>query len=334
MSRNAQLFTVDNYKFRIFDPVPRAGDDKALVLFKEGGDLKKRLLITAQKPALGSEVRAGGYNRIMEIALGWNETEVHREIADESNNFRFFVSVTAQYRVKDPLYIFENRPGSVDGELQRMIVDAVQGAHKKYEIESQIELERDLRGDISKRLGSLGYLETGQVDVTADLDERAKTIIDSSLDALAQSAIGRNKSERLSQEIEEQKTVEINRLEAGREIEKARNELNLEKAAGLKALERGLGEDYSTVLSYLNGEISNVQLDERLYENRKQAMAAKLEYFKELVAEDVLSGPALERAAMKLLGEESMESTASQQALADRDAERSEAVVEDTEEYL
>lgn len=333
MNENQSIFTVSNFKFSIFDSVPKPDSNKALILYKEGGNPEKILVITEQNPVLGSQVKAGGYNKIMEISLEEKRLELQTEIADDTNNFRFFVKVSLKYRVKDPVYIFKHRITSTDEKIRTIVSNAVGEEHRKYDIESQIELERDLKDKVFKKIQDILYIEITELSLNAVLDERAQRIIDSNLDAMAMDVVERNENEKLSRKIEEGKKIEIQQLEAKKEIEKRKNALNMEKAEGMKALEEKLGEDYSTFLAYVNGEISSVEFDQQMHKNRTSAMVARLQYFKQLVEMDVLSGPALERAATKLLGDDSGEVENEHQVLIGNEKIEEDVVIEDTEEY-
>ena len=333
MNENRPVFTVNNFKFKIFDSVPKPDSNRAYILYKEGGSTENILVITEQNPVLGSQIKAGGYNKMMEVSLEEKNFEFKKEIADETNNFRFYVTVRSKYHISDPVYIFKKRVNTIAGRMQEIASKAIEEEHKKYDIESQIELENDLRSKMAKQLQEISYIEIRELSVEVDLDERAQRIINSNLDAMAMGVVGRNESERLSQEIEEKKKIEIQQLEASKEVENRKNALNLEKAEGMKALEEKLGEDYSTFLAYVNGEISSVEFDEQMHRNRNAAMVATLQYCKQLVEMDVLSGPALERAAAKLIGDDNTATQNEQQMLTDANTvvEGGNVDVEDTE---
>lgn len=79
-------------------------------------------------------------------------------------------------------------------------------------------------------------------------------------------------------------------------------------------------------MAYVNGEISTVEFDEQMHRNRNAAMVARLQFFKQLVDMDVLSGPALERAAVKLIGDDTVTDT-------NNDVVDEDVVVEDTEVF-
>lgn len=326
MNENQTIFTVNNFKFGIFDSVPKPDSNSAYILYKEGGSTENILVITEQNPVLGSQIKAGGYNKLMEVSLEEKSFELKKVIADETNNFKFYVSVQLKYHISDPVYIFKKRVLIIAEDIRAVVSEIIEKEHKKYDIESQIELENDLKSKIAQQLQGILYIEIRELFVEVDLDERAQRIIDSELDAMAMGVVGRNESEKRSREIEEKKKIEIQQLEASKEIQQRKNALNLEKAAGMKALEEKLGEDYSTFLAYINGEISSVEFDEQMHRNRNAAMVAKLQFFKQMVEMDVLSGPALERAAVKLIGDDIATDI-------NNDVTDEDVVVEDTEVF-
>ena len=333
MSDNRPLFTVNNFNFSIFDSAPKPDRDTAYVLYKEGGNPDKILVITQQEPALGSTIRAGGYNKIAEVSLAWREYAFQQKIADVTGNFRFYVTVKLKYRISDCVFVFKSKMDDAEEVVRDIVSKIVEDCHKAYDIESQIELESALKDRVAERLKEITYLESKEIAVGAALDERATNIINAALDAMADESIGNNQNEQLTRKIQREKDISIKKLEAENEIQKRKNDLNDTKAEGVKALEEKLGESYSTFLAYINGEITSIEFDSRVQQNRSASMLTKLQALKQLVELDVLSGPALERAAVKLLGEGDEQGVIGQQAISDSKAVDECVIVEDVEEY-
>lgn len=205
MNENQAIFTVNNFKFGIFDSVPKPNSNSAYILYKEGGSTENILVITEQNPVLGSQIKAGGYNKLMEVSLEEKSFELKKVIADETNNFKFYITVQLKYHISDPVYIFKKRINTIAEDIRTAVSEMIEKEHKKYDIESQIELENDLKSKIAQQLQGILYIEIRELSVEADLDKRAQRIIDSNLDAMAMGVVGRNESEKLSQEIEEKR---------------------------------------------------------------------------------------------------------------------------------
>lgn len=332
MNKDEQLISVEKFKFSIFDSVPKPNGDTAYILYKEGGKPNQLLVITSQRPALSSQIRAGGFNRKATMSLALREVRIRREIADESNNHKFYVDVEISYRIKEIEYVFVNRV-NIDEVVVDIINEIVGGFHKKYGILDQIELENEIRSCILTKVKALYYLEIVDSVIKVDVDDRAKKIIDSRLDTMAQSVVIQDKGEMASLEIEQKRRLEIQKQEAEKEIEEKKNAVNLTKVKGVNEIKAEVGDDYSLYLAYIKGEISSTEFDERLQHNKNADMMSKIAAFKQLVELDVLSGPAMEKAAMKLLGEDTGVVETEQKALTENTYTDSEIVVEDTEEY-
>lgn len=330
---DAIVLGVENFKFSIFDSVPKPDKNTAYILYREEERTDNILVITAQHPVLSSRIRAGRYNKKMRISLADREISIKKEISDDSGNFKFVVEVKISYRISDIEYIFKNKLWNTDFTIGNATIELIDMLHKKYDIESQIELQNELRDKLQERINEFSYLEVPELKILVEIDERARKIIDSNLDTMAGTVLLQNESEKASGEVEQRKRIEIQKLEAEKEIEEKKSAVRLEKARGVNALKDELGEDFGTFLAYANGEISSIEYDERMQKNRNANMMARIAGLKQLVDLDVLSGPALEKAALKLLGEDLSGGEIEQKAIADSTEENSGIIVEDTEEY-
>lgn len=330
---DAIVLGVENFKFSIFDSVPKPDKNTAYILYREEERTDNILVITAQHPVLSSQIRAGRYNKKMRISLADREISIKKEISDDSGNFKFVVEVKISYRISDIEYIFKNKLWNTDFTIGNAIIELIDMLHKKYDIESQIELQNELRDKLQERINEFSYLEVPELKILVEIDERARKIIDSNLDTMADTVLLQNESEKASVVVEQRKRIEIQKLEAEKEIEEKKSAVRLEKARGVNALKDELGEDFGTFLEYANGEISSIEYDERMQKNRNANMMARIAGLKQLVDLDVLSGPALEKAALKLLGEDLSGGEIEQKAIADSTEENSGIIVEDTEEY-
>lgn len=333
MDKSGIIISVENFKFSVFDSVPKPGQDTAYILYKEGDRTEHILVITDQHPVLSSQIRAGRYDKKMSIQTSGKKISISKQISDDSGNFKFIVSIMASYRISDVAYVFRNKLWNIEAIIENIIIKLIEEKHKKYDIESQIELQNDLRNELHSQMGKLVYLETSDMKVSVELDERAKKIIDSNLDTMADAVLLQNESDKASVEVEQRKRIEIQKLEAEKTIEEKKSAVRLEKAKGLNAIKDEIGEDFATFLAYANGEINSIEYDERIQKNRNANMMARLAGLKQLVDLDVLSGPALENAALKLLGEETAEKKIETKAITADMEEKSDIVIEDAEEY-
>lgn len=331
MKNNPQLITVENFKFTIFDSVPKPEPDQAYVLYREGRKNEEVLVITNQKPVLSNEIRTGKFNKKGIVSMAVREIQLKREAADETGNFKFFINGTIAYSVKDAAYVFVHDL-NIDAIVNGAVCELLDGIHRKYGIESLMDLEDNLKKQVREKLIKLHYLNIYEPEIKIDLDERGKKIIDSNLDTLAISVVKQNEEDVSSLEIEQRKRLEKQKYEAEREIQEKINALQLEQIKGFNAAKKEAGEDYTLVMAYIKGEITSVQLNDQLQRSKHADMMAKINYFKELVDLDVISGPKLEQAAMKLLGEDEGQSEIEQKALEDGSGEEV-IVVEDTAEY-
>lgn len=331
MKNNPQLITVENFRFTVFDSVPKPTVDQAYILYREGRKSEQVLVITNKAPVLSNQIRSGKYNKKGIVSMVIREILLKRETADETGNFKFFIDGRIAYSVKDPAYVFVHEL-NIDEIVNGVACELLDGIHRKYGIERLMDLEDELKKKMREKLTKLHYLNIYEPDIKIVLDERGKRIIDSNLDTMANSVVKQNEEDVTSLEIEQRKRLEKQKYEAEREIQEKKNALKLEQIKGFNAAKKEAGEDYGLVMAYINGEIDSVQLSERLQRSRHADMMAKINYFKELVDLDVISGPKLEQAAMKLLGENGNEQEIEQKLLDDGAAEDA-IVVEDTEEY-
>lgn len=330
-----QLITVENFKFSIFDSVPKPDADTAYILYKEGGKPEQILVITNQRPVLSAQIRAGKYNKKGIMSLAVRETEVNREVADETGKFKFFLYTKVGYRVKDAGYVFIHKI-DIDTMVYNTVYEILDGIHRKYQIDDQMDLEDGIKKQLRDSLKALDYLDIFEPEIRVDVDERAREIIDSNLNTMAKSMVRQNQEDITSLEIEQRKRLETQRYEAEREVQEKINDLTLEKIKGFNTAKQEAGEDYSLVLAYINGEINSVELDEKLRDNKNDDLEKKIKALKQLVSLDpeVLSGVLLEKAILKLLGENTASVESGQQnTLIEDTSKADEIIVEDSEEY-
>lgn len=330
---NTMIIAVENFKFSIFDSVPKPNQDIAFILYKEGNSTGDILVITEKHPALSNQIRAGRFDRKMTITLADREVSINKETVDTSGNFKFIINVKILYKIRDIEYIFRNHLWNTDSIVENTVMELIEKTHKKYDIESQIELQNELRINLQNQVEEWNYLDIFNLKISVEADERAKKIIDSNLDTMAETVLIQNESDRASVEVEQRKRLEIQKLEAEKEIEEKKSAVRLEKAKGVNALKDVLGDEFGTFLAYANGEITSIEFDDRMQKNKNANMMANIAWLKQLVDLDVFSGPQLERAALKLLGEETAGSEMEQKAITISADENSDIIVEDTEEY-
>lgn len=334
MDKSNIILKVENFKFSILDSVPKPDDKIAYILYRDEKTNGNILVITAQKPALSSKIRAGGFNRKMTISLEVIQVALNKWIADISGNYKFSVNLKISYRIKDVAFVFNHNLWNVDVMIENKAQELIECTHKKYDIESQIELENELRKELTNYLAGLTYLEIVSLNVLVELDERAKAIIESKLDTMANSIFLENEGEKASIEVEQKANLEIKKIEAQKVIEEKRGALRKEQAKSINSLREEMGEDVVAFLAYANGEINSIEFDERMQRNRNNNMMTRLSVLKQLADSGILSDHALENAAIKLLGEkDSSGGEMEQKAIPDNNVEQNEVFVEDTEEY-
>lgn len=326
------LITVENFKFTIFDSVPKPNEDTAYILYREGRQKDPILVITNQKPVLSSDIRSGKFNKKAIMSLAFREIRADRTVSDETGHYKFFLSAKALYRVRDVRYVFVNHV-NIDKMVSNALNEILDAVHKKYSIEEQTDLEDTLKVQLRNKLNNLDYLEISEPELTITVDERAQRIIDSTLDTIATSVINQNQEDIASLQIEQKKRLEQQKYEAQKEVQKKINALQLEQIKGFNDAKEAAGENASLVLAYLKGEISSVELDKRLEDKKANHMMTNLQALKQLADLQVLSDPALERAALKLLGETTAQTQAEQNPLLETIDAEDTIIVEDEEKY-
>lgn len=336
MDESKIIIKVENFKFTVFDSVPKPDGQTAYVLYRDENTTGNILVITAQNPALSSKIRAGGFNKKMTISLADQKISLNKWIADASGNYKFLIKLEISYRIEDVAVVFKNNLWNADIVIGNKAQELIDATHKKYGIESQIELENELRKKLSNYLGELSYLKIVHSNIYVELDERAKSIIKSKLDTMASSMLLEDESERASIEVEQKARVEIKKLEAEKAIEEKKAALRKEQAKSFDSLREEMNDDVVTFLAYTNGEISSIEFDERMQRNRNANMMNRLSVLKQLADSDILSDMALENFAIKLLGEKGSAEQIGQigqKEIANNNDEQNEIVVDEAEEY-
>ena len=330
MSNGPIILSVDNFKFRIFDSVPKPESGIAYVLYREGKRQDEVLVITPNSPALGAQIKSGGFNKIMTISTATRQFEIAKRIADATGTYKFDIIISVFYRIRNIEYIFKQNCWEIDKLLENLIFQIIKSKHGKFDIDCEIELENDLIEILPLLLKEkMRYLEIIDIKITVEVDERARKVLDASLNTMADSIVFEKEKEKEMVEIEGKKQVEIRRLQAQKEVEHERNNVILEKAAGFDAIIGKLGEDMAMAfLAYEKGEISSVDLDDRIRNNKNATMQSQLIALKNLADLEVISGPMLEQAAMKLIGQSNANTVETH-----HDYESEDDLYMDSEEY-
>lgn len=305
MSNEQIVISVENFKFRIFDSVPKPQPDTAYILYQENARQDNLLIITPESPALSSQIKSGGFNRIMTISTAVRQFEIAKRIADATGMYRFNIAVTLYYRIKNIEYVFKQDCWDIDTLIENYVFQIIKSKHGKFDIDCEIELESDLIEMLPLLLRKkMDFLDIVDHEIIVEVDERARKVLDVSLDTMADSIVFEKEKEKELGEIEGKKQIEIQKLKAQKEVEHERNDVMAEKASGLDTLMKKLGPDLAIAfLAYEKGEITGVELDDRIRNNHNSDMLSQLNTLKSLVDLEVISGPVLEQAAIKLIGQ-------------------------------
>lgn len=333
MNMQESLYTVEPFKFTILDAVPRPDAETAYLLFREGRQDGNFLLITSRKPVMSHQIRSGGYNRKVTVSLAWRHLQIQKNILDESGQFEFYIALQVDYRVKDAQYVYENGLENVEPEIKNKIYAVLRSENRNHSIENQVELEDKLYEKIAQDLETLDYLETAIGNMSVSPDDRARKIIDGKLDTMAEIVVMQSDSELTSEKVEQQRKLEVQRLEAERDIEEKRRLLTLEKVKEFREISQAVGDDAATVMAYIKDEISSVELDERIQKRKDSDLMTRISMLKQLVDIGGLDGRLLERVTVQLLGvEEEMNGKEDVRGLEQKEEEE-DMIVEDSEEY-
>lgn len=305
MSNEQIIVSVENFKFRIFDSVPKPQSDMAYVLYQENAKEEKLLVITPESPALSSQIKSGGFDRIMTISTAVRQFEIAKRIADATGMYKFNIAITLFYRIKNIEYVFKQDCWDIDKLIENYVFQIIKSKHGKFDIDCEIELESELIEMLPLLLTKqMDFLDIVDHEIIVEVDERARKVLDVSLDTMADSIIFEKEKEKELGEIEGKKQIEIQKMKAQKEVEHERNDVIMEKANLMDGLMKKLGQDLAvSFLAYEKGEISGVELDDRIRNNRNSDMLSQLTALKNLVDLQVISGPVLEQAAMKLIGQ-------------------------------
>lgn len=309
MNNEQIILAVENFKFRIFDSVPKPESDRAYVLYQGNGKKENILVITSGKPVLSSQIKTGGFDKKMTVSTAVRQYEAAKSVSDQTGNYKFMIDIVVYYKIRDIEHVFRQKRWNIDEMVENYVFQIIKSVHKQYDIDSQIELENELVEMVLRIFKEkMGYLDITDYKIAVDVDERAKRIMDAALDNMADTFVMEKEREKGIAEIEGKKQLEIKKLEAEKEIESKRNDVTLTMAEGFNAIRDKIGEDSAVAfLAYVRGEISGVELDDRIRNNKNSTILSTITTLKQLADLEVLSGTALEQAAMKLIGQASVD---------------------------
>lgn len=302
MDNNKPVLTISNFQFKMFDPLPQPDNNTACILYREGGDPGKILVITSGKKVTMSDIKNGRYDKKAEVSLAWRDFTLRKEISDDTYKYTFMITVTMRYRIMDCVYVFRSKLYQMDQLLHNMVLNRINSCHGHSSITYRIELENYLMNIIAKGLQEMPFLMAEALSVKAVLDESAKAVLRAKLDATTNDTIEKTDSERKKQQIQREKEVEEIRYQKQQELQKEKNKVDLEKAKGIKKLEEELGVDFSAFMAWNNGEISGLDYNSLIRQNRTASLREKLQMLKELADLNVLSDEKLQQITLEQIG--------------------------------
>lgn len=336
MNNEQIILAVENYKFRIFDPVPKPEPGIAYILYQGDGKQGNMLIITSENPVLSRQIKAGGFDKKMTISTAVRECSTTKQVLDQSGGYRFIIYIDIFYKVRDIRQVFEQGCWNIDEIMENYVFQILRSVHRKYDIDDQIEIEDKLVEILPQKLKEkMGYLDITEYRVQVDIDERAKKVLDTSLDTMADTVVFEKERERGEAEVENKKQLEIKKLEAEEEVANRQNRVTLVRAGLLQELRDKIGEDSAVAfLAYERGEINGVELDDRIRSNQNAGVVSRIKLLSELVNLDALSGPALEQVALELIGQKDTGGTDTvEEYEGQKDQEHQEGLYIDSEEY-
>lgn len=302
MENNKPILTFSNFQFRMFDPLPQPDDDTAYILYREGESLDKILVITAGSKISAAEIKKGHYNKKAEVSLAWRDFTIQKEIADQTRKYIFTITVKLRYQVTDCAYVFQSKLYHMEPLLRSMVLNKINSCHGYSRITDRIELENYLMNIIAKGLQEMPFFMAEELSVEAVLDESGMSVLRARSDATTNDFIEETESERKKRQMQREKEVEEKRLQTQREIQEEINKLNIEKANGIKALENESGVEYSAFMALTNGEISNLEYNNLIRQNRVASVKEKLQMLRELSEMNILSDEKLQQLALAQIG--------------------------------
>lgn len=326
---------VENFKFSVFDSVPKPDADTAYILYREG--TKDILVITSQQPVLSSQIRRGGYDKKVTLSMKERTVSVEQNLKDRSNNFTITVQASLKFRIKEPAYLYFNHVDQPETVVQGKLLEILSQHHRKHVIDEAVEMEDKIRQEINTALRESYYLEFSRKHISVMLDRRAQAILESNLEVISQRALKENENELRQIELELEKQFQLQKTESERAIEEKQSRFQKQKMENIKALEKIGGGDTPLYLSYINGEISAEQFLAMKHERGRRDLMQRLEVVKQLADMDVLSGPKLERVVESLFIQDMQEGRTAgdgQSRLMDNTFQiAGDIIIEDAEEY-
>lgn len=324
-------FVEDMFKFKIFDKVPRPESDEALVLFRSDSR-KEFLVITSQTPVLSSEIRAGGYDRIMAIPLYVQEIPVSRKIRDDTNNFDINISIVVSYQIKDIGHVFFHNLYNISEEVSNDLYGMLGKFHKVYSVEDTIEIENMAGKKAREVLAGYPYIHWKIAEVSVQLDERAVQVIQARGDTLVSNTIGQEKVERAQNEQRQREDIEVARYRSEIKIEEERRKWQKEKGNTLKEMQEDFGDGAFLLEDMFEGKKNRFEVYKELRASIKEDLATKIGVLRQLNDMDMITDAIADKASQTLLGLSDKDGTF-EEMNGQEQANYSENVVDSSEEY-
>ena len=152
MNNEQIILAVENYKFRIFDSVPKPESGIAYILYQGDGKQGNILIITSENPVLSRQIQAGGFDKKMTISTAVRECSITKQVLDQTGDYRFIIYIDIFYKLRDIRQVFEQGYWNIDEIMENCVFQILRSVHKKYDIDDQIEIEDKLAEILPQKL--------------------------------------------------------------------------------------------------------------------------------------------------------------------------------------
>lgn len=151
---------VENYKFRIFDSVPKPESGIAYILYQGDGKQGNMLIITLENPVLSRQIKAGRFDKKMTISTEARECSITKQVLDQTGDYRYILQIEGyQAGVRAEVLEFRETPelhGETLGTVSRedTIIYQMEYVYdgERYWLKVTVESKNNLSGWISSKV--------------------------------------------------------------------------------------------------------------------------------------------------------------------------------------
>lgn len=303
------VISEETFRLKPLEKAPQAESGTAIILYRECAGVSSGMIIFPEQFVMSGSIRIGKYDRKIVIDISEHQLELNTKIKTQEGYSDFLIHIAIKYKIKDVMYAAIKNLDNIQNLILEEAKKFINECQEEFSFEDEIGMERKL-DELIKILRQRFLFLTIVVEKRVELDEIGQFVHGSNVKSIAESIVQRNELEVEKVSIQRKEELKRTQYQEDRETLEIKNRLKEAKLEKFKSLESRFGEDALILEAYSNGEISSIELNDKLRKQHQEDFDKKSQILKELYNMDMLSHECVYRLFEPMLLEKSIETIA------------------------